>query len=154
MNKNIRLLCIILIICALLVACKNTKTDPLRFLNYDPSDINSITIRTQMIEGGPIYLITESEEDIATILEMLRKLKFTLVDLDPEEREKGWEFVFIIDSDKGQQSISLNTKRAYAYSPEDYDVDSKAYDLEGYDVDGFLDLFNSIDVEKKRLVID
>ena len=125
------------------MAIKGNKTldiFELPLLENEETNINSITIRTQMTEKYPMFLVTESKEQIEHILAQLKELEF--IPIKTDENEKGWQFWFIFHLDNKQIGLSLTTTKAY--------LDGYAYDLKKYDPSLFLELFNTIDAERYR----
>jgi hypothetical protein len=93
-----------------------------------------------MTDEYPMYLITESKEQINLVLTHLKQLEF--IPDKTDEHEKGWQFWFTFDLKDKQIDLSLTGRKAYL---EEY-----SYDLENYDSSAFFDLFYSVDAERLR----
>ena len=136
------LACVILFVIYIAFAHKKSLSIlELPDLNLNENQINQITIISQMTEIYPMYLVTESQEQVNLILTELKKLEFTPVQID--EVKKGWEFMFRFHMDDDKK-INLSFSKTMATSS------NYSYDVIGYDASEFLELFNTIDAEKLR----
>ncbi len=136
------ILCLILFIIYILTKHdKSLSIFELPDLNLKENHINQITFITQMTENYPMYLVTESQEQVDMILAELKKLEFTPIQID--EVEKGWAFMFRFHMEEDEQ-INLSLSKTMA------DSKNYSYVIMGYDASIFLELFHMIDAEKLR----
>lgn len=120
----------LLIILVFLGACfsKNSKEDD--SLNINPQKIEKITVSSQM---------TDPKEDIAIKNEnfenLINKLNSYSIKEIKDENEKGWQYLFKLE-EKGGGIILISFMDDKVY------VNEKAYQVDGYDKDDFLYLFD------------
>lgn len=107
---------------------KNSKEDD--SLNINPELIEKITISTQM---------TDPKEDLVIKNEnfekLINKLNSYSIKEIKDENEKGWQYLFKLE-EKGGGIILISFMDDKVY------VNEKAYQVEGYDKEDFLYLFD------------
>ena len=120
-----------LLICLLFLgACfsKNSKKDD--SLNINPELIEKITISTQM---------TDPKEDLVIKNEnfenLINKLNSYSIKEIKDENEKGWQYLFKLE-EKGGEIILIS------FMDDKVHVNEKTYQVDGYDKDDFLYLFD------------
>lgn len=107
---------------------KNSKEDD--SLNINPELIEKITISTQM---------TDPKEDLVIKNEnfenLINKLNSYSIKEIKDENEKGWQYLFKLE-EKGGEIILISFMDDKVY------VNEKTYQVDGYDEDDFLYLFD------------
>lgn len=107
---------------------KNSKEDD--SLNINPELIEKITISTQM---------TDPKEDLVIKNEnfenLINKLNSYSIKETKDENEKGWQYLFKLE-EKGGEIILIS------FMDDKVHVNEKTYQVDGYDKDDFLYLFD------------